>query len=167
MRFFLTYAYRNKALLVRDLRAGKTRCSRIRMFVDRAKDYRCIHVHTSIYTYIFPNKSIRKMLQDIPELPSFFSIAVLKVELTRSPRESRVESVALDCIRHYHDNDDNDDDVDDDEADGGGGSNHNDDDNEDDDDKDKEASNDNDDRETSKVSLVCTLRSTYCSCETR
>jgi len=70
-------------------------------------------------------------------------------------RESRVESVALDCIRHYDD--------DDDETDGGNNHNNNDDeenedDNEDDDDNDEE----DDDRETSEVSLVRTLRSICC-----
>lgn len=49
MRFFLTYAYRHKALLVRDPRAGKTRCSRIRVFVDRANDCRCIHIQNHVH----------------------------------------------------------------------------------------------------------------------
>lgn len=43
----------NKVPLVRDLRAGKTRCSRIRVFVDRAKDCRCIHIHTYTYIHIY------------------------------------------------------------------------------------------------------------------
>lgn len=49
MRFFLTYAYRHKAPLVRNLRAGKTRCSRIRVFVDRANDCRCIHIQNHVH----------------------------------------------------------------------------------------------------------------------
>lgn len=34
---------------VRDLRAGKTRCSRIRVFVDRANDCRCIHIQNHVH----------------------------------------------------------------------------------------------------------------------
>jgi len=67
-------------------------------------------------------------------------------------RESRVESVALDCIRHYDDDDD------DDETDGSEGNNHND----NDDEENEDDNEDDDDRETSEVSLVRTLRSICC-----
>lgn len=74
MRFFLTYAYRYKAPLVRDPRAGRTRCSRIRVFVDRANDCRCIYIFKTTFTvspaHTFPTKDLRaEMLQDIWDIP--------------------------------------------------------------------------------------------------
>ncbi|XP_011057502.1 PREDICTED: uncharacterized protein LOC105147877 [Acromyrmex echinatior] len=93
MRCFLTYAYRHKAPLVRDLRAGKTRCSRIRVFVDRANDCRCIHIQNHVHRLSsstrprsFPSNfslcaEVLQDIQDVPELPSFLSI--LRIELTR------------------------------------------------------------------------------------
>lgn len=62
MRFFLTYAYRHKAPLVRDLRAGKTRCSRIRVFVDRANDCRYIHIQNHVHRCRRPVRSLRTSL---------------------------------------------------------------------------------------------------------
>ncbi|KAL0122588.1 hypothetical protein PUN28_007354 [Cardiocondyla obscurior] len=42
---------------VRDPRAGKTRCSQIRMFVDRANDCRCIHIQNHVHRrHSFPSE---------------------------------------------------------------------------------------------------------------
>jgi len=98
MRCFLTYAYRHKAPLVRDLRAGKTRCSRIRVFVDRANDYRCIHIQNHVHRlspstrpHSFPSNfslcaEVLQDIQDVPELPSFLSITILELTSKQNTR---------------------------------------------------------------------------------
>lgn len=75
---------------VRDLRAGKTRCSRIRVFVDRANGCRCIHIQNHVHRRRpFPSNFLLcaealQDIQDVPELPSFLSTTVLRVELRRT-----------------------------------------------------------------------------------